>query len=75
MASNDVLVEVMDTKARPKVDYVVALERYMALIDLGDLEGIEAKDLREYLEQMLGAEHSELQRADRKIRRKGLIKK
>lgn len=74
LASNDVMVETMNTKARPRVEYVVKLEQYMALIDLGAYQNEEGIQLRNQLEQLLGAEHPEILRADRKIRRKGLKK-
>ncbi len=74
-ASNDILTEVMHVNPKPRIEQVVEVERYLNMIDLGKHESIEGKALRAKLESMLGQEHHELQKADRKIRRKGLLAK
>lgn len=72
-ASNDILTEVMHVNPKPRIEQVVEVERYLNMIDLGQHESSDGKAQRAKLEKMLGAEHHELQKADRKIRRKGLL--
>ena len=72
-ASGDILTEIMGVNPRPRLDWVVELEKYSALIDSGLYASNEGKALRASLEEKLGAEHDGLQKADRKIRRKGLL--
>jgi len=72
-ASNDILTEVMHVNPKPPIEQVVEVERYLNMIDLGQHESSDGKAQRAKLEKMLGAEHHELQKADRKIRRKGLL--
>jgi len=72
-SSNDVLETVMDTPFRPDLEHVRDLDSYMTLIDQGFYKGEPAKALRIKLEQMLGADHRELLRADRMIRRREVL--
>lgn len=73
-ASNDILIEVMNVNPKPRIERVKDLEKYFELIDLGQYCSEESIKLRAKLEQELGVEHHELKKADRKIRRKGLLK-
>lgn len=73
IASQDALLEVMKVNPRPPLDWVNNLKKYMDMIDLNTHKSLEGKQLRETLEQELGTEHHDLQRADRKIRRKGIL--
>jgi predicted ATP-binding protein involved in virulence len=72
-ASNDILTEVMHVNPKPRIEQVVDIEHYFDMIDLGQHESSEGKALRAKLEETLGTDHHELQKADRKIRRKGLL--
>ncbi|MCC4850473.1 AAA family ATPase, partial [Vibrio lentus] len=73
IASNDALVELMMVDPRPPLTWVNNLKEYLNLIDLGKHCSSEGKKLRDSLECELGEGHHELQKADRKIRRKGLF--
>tara|TARA_R110001606_G_C15377169_1_gene650065 strand:+ start:182 stop:1573 length:1392 start_codon:yes stop_codon:yes gene_type:complete len=72
-ASNDILTEVMHVHPKPRIEQVVEVERYLNMIDLGQHDSDDVKAQRAKLEKMLGKDHHELQKADRKIRRKGLL--
>jgi predicted ATP-binding protein involved in virulence len=72
-ASNDVLVELMATQARPPLESVLRMQEYMKLIDLTEHETVKGIALRKNLNELLGAEHHELMKADRKIARKALL--
>lgn len=71
--SNDVLETVMHTPFRPDLEHVRDLDRYMTLIDQGLYKADAAKALRVKLEELLGADHRELLRADRMIRRREVL--
>jgi len=71
--SNDVLETVMHTSIRPDLEHVRDLEDYMRLIDQGLYQEHKTKELRNRLEKILGADHKELLRADRIIRRKEVL--
>ncbi|MBF0230613.1 MAG: AAA family ATPase, partial [Desulfamplus sp.] len=72
-SSNDILETVMHTDFRPDVEHVRELENYFTMIDDGLYKEEAAKILRKKLEQIIGADHRELQRADRIIRRKEVL--
>lgn len=71
--SNDVLETVMHTPIRPDLEHVRDLEDYMRLIDHGLYKDHKTKELRDRLEKILGADHKELLRADRMIRRREVL--
>jgi len=71
--SNDALSELMDTAPRPPLKHVLLLAEYMKLIDLSESSSKKAIMLRKELEEMLGGNHHELMRADRKIKRKEIL--
>ncbi len=71
--SSDLLERVMHVSCRPPLPQVSKFEDYMRLIDLGQHESKEAKQLRKELEGLLGVDHGDLLRADRAIRRKELL--
>ncbi len=73
-ASNDLLVEVMETQARPPIESVLRIEEYMKLIDLAQHTTEKGIALRKRLDELLGKDHHELMKADRKIARKALLK-
>ncbi|MHA7586639.1 restriction endonuclease subunit S [Vibrio harveyi] len=75
IASNDALLELMGVDPRPPLDWVLDLKEYLKLIDLNNHTSSEGVRLREALENELGADHFELRKADRKIRRKSLLNK
>ncbi|MEZ9723057.1 AAA family ATPase [Vibrio splendidus] len=74
VASSDILKEVMKVNPTPRIERVLKLEKYLEMVDLGTHTFDEGIALRAELEQdeFFGKEHAELQKADRKIRRKGL---
>ncbi len=72
-SSNDILETVMHTDFKPDVEHVRELENYFTMIDDGLYKEEAAKILRTKLEQVIGADHRELQRADRIIRRKEVL--
>jgi len=72
--SGDALSELMDTEPRPPLDYVLLIEEYLKLIDLNEHDSIKGKSLRNDLNLSLGSDHHELLKADRKIKRKELLK-
>lgn len=72
IASQDALLELMQVEPRPPLERVLKLKAYMNLIDLGQHTSDEGEALRGELEALYGKSHEELNRADRKIRRKGL---
>ena len=72
IASQDALLELMQVEPRPPLERVLKLKAYMNLIDLGQHTSDEGESLRGELEALYGKGHEELNRADRKIRRKGL---
>jgi predicted ATP-binding protein involved in virulence len=73
-ASNDVLIEVMATEPRPPLQSVLWIQQYMKLIDLGEHQSDNGVVLRGRLDELLGKDHHELMKADRKISRKALLK-
>ncbi|MCD9542504.1 AAA family ATPase [Photobacterium carnosum] len=73
IASNDALIELMSVDPRPPLEWVNNLKEYFRLIDLGESRSHKGNQLRQRLENDLGKEHHELQKADRKIRRKDLL--
>lgn len=73
IASQDALIELMHVDPRPPIPSVLKFKQYMDLIDLGKHDSKDGKALRQELEELLGKEHDDLNRADRKIRRKGLL--
>jgi len=73
IASQDALIELMEVEPRPPIERVLKLKAYMDLIDLGQHASDKGKSLRAELEALYGLDHEELNRADRKIRRKGLL--
>lgn len=72
IASQDALLELMQVEPRPPLERVLKLREYMNLIDLGQHKTDAGVALRGELEALYGKGHEELNRADRKIRRKGL---
>jgi predicted ATP-binding protein involved in virulence len=72
--SGDALSELMDTEPRPPLDYVLLIEEYMRLIDLNEHDSEKGKSLRDELNLSLGTDHHELLKAERKIKRKELLK-
>lgn len=72
-SSNDILETVMHTGFRPDVEHVRELDKYFTMIDAGRYKEQDATELRKKLEQIIGADHRELQRADRIIRRKEVL--
>ena len=72
-SSSDLLERVMHVPCRPPLPQVSKFEDYMRLIDLGQHDSDEARQLRVELEEMLGEDHGDLLRAERAIRRKELL--
>ncbi|MCU0863964.1 MAG: AAA family ATPase [Planctomycetes bacterium] len=66
--SNEILLEVMDTPARP-AEIRARLDAMFARIDVGDLAG--AKAIRAQLEMDIGADEPEFVRADMLLRLRG----
>lgn len=75
ITSQDVLIELMDVDPQPPIERVMALKEYLRLIDLGEYQSSEGQELWNKLEQLYGENHPELNRVQRKISRKGLLKK
>ena len=63
----------MDTDSRPPMPQVDKFRQYMQWVDSGKYKEADALELREELETLLGDEHSDLQKADRSIRRQAFL--
>ena len=72
-ASSDVLERVMDTDSRPPMPQVDKFREYMRWVESGKYNEADALQLRNELETLLGEEHSDLQKADRSIRRQEFL--
>ena len=68
-ASNDVLEQVMHVSPKPDIEPVRWLNQYFDFIDQNLSQGDKALQLRKKLEDVFGADHPSLQKADRMIRR------
>ena len=72
--SNYVLTQTLNVDPRPPLPAVQNFQQYMALINSGLHQSDEALRLRNKLEESLGADHEDLQQADRVIRRRELLR-
>lgn len=72
-ASNDLLERVMNVSPRPPLRQVTLFQQYMRLIDTGLHLSAEAQRLRAELISIIGADHEDMAKADRAIRRKELL--
>ena len=69
----DVLETVMHVDSMPEVKESPDLKRYNDMIEQGDLQASEAKDLRKKLEETLGTNHPVLMQLDAVKRRRELL--
>ena len=72
-ASNDLLERVMNVSPRPPLRQVALFQQYMRLIDSGLHLSVDAQRLRAELITLIGADHDDIAKADRAIRRKELL--
>jgi len=72
--SNDVLQAIMHVDPQPPVPEKADLERLTAIVDQGDYENKEAKNLLADLKQRLNAHHPQIEKIERSIRRQKAIK-
>lgn len=72
-ASNDLLERVMNVSPRPPLRQVALFQEYMRLIDSGLHLSGDAQRLREELIALIGADHEDIAKANRAIRRKELL--
>lgn len=72
-SSDYVLKHLFGVNTRPPLDYSETLNLYLRLIEAGDGKSPEASKLRITLNKMMGESHSDLQAADRTIKRKEFL--
>ena len=63
----------MNVSPRPPLRQVTLFQQYMRLIDTGLHLSAEAQRLRAELISIIGADHEDMAKADRAIRRKELL--